>query len=66
MGFRNKLVHPKSRAGDIFGMPVMARVELAELTSACIELALLYFCGYRGEYLDVSTRKMQPVPWEAA
>lgn len=63
VGFRNKLVHPRHRAGDILEMPVMARVELAELVSSYIELALLYFCGYRGEYLDASTRQMHVVPW---
>lgn len=62
-GFRNKLVHPRDRASQIFGTPLMARVELAELATWYCELALLYFCGYEAKYWNRNSGAAEPVPW---
>ena len=63
VGFRNRLVHPRDRASSILSTAVMARVELAELSSWYCELSLLHFCGYQGEYLNRSTLDIEQVPW---
>jgi hypothetical protein len=54
---------PLYRGAAILGTPVVARVELAELASWYCELALLYFCGHRGEYFNRTTLNVEQVPW---
>jgi hypothetical protein len=63
VGFRNRLVHPRDRSSAILSAPLMARVQLAELASWYCELALLYFCGHRGEYLNRISHTVEQVPW---
>jgi hypothetical protein len=67
IGFRNRLTHPRNRAGQIFAAPVEARVELRQLVLWYVELILLRFCGYRGDYLNRHRPGMvgdvEPVPW---
>jgi hypothetical protein len=48
---RNKLTHPGGKAATIFAVPAEARVELRQLALWYVELVLLRFQDYRGDYL---------------
>lgn len=67
IGFRNKLTHPRNRADQIFTAPPDARVELRQLVVWYVELILLRFCGYRGDYVNRhkpgKVGDVEPVPW---
>jgi hypothetical protein len=68
IGFRNKLTHPRDRADQIFAAPPEARVELRQLVLWYVELILLRFCGYRGDYIDRhkpgKVGDVEAVPWK--
>jgi hypothetical protein len=65
--FRNKLTHPGGKATAIFLVPASARVELRQLALWYVELVLLRFLNYRGDY----SNRLEPggvgdvelVPW---
>ena len=46
---------------------MLARAELAQLALRCVELVLLRFCGYQGDYVNrLAARvvgEVEPVPW---
>jgi hypothetical protein len=49
---RNRLTHPGGKTSSIFAAPITARVELRELALWYVELILLRFHGYRGDYVN--------------
>lgn len=65
--FRNMLVHPRDRTRKIFEMPLLAKVELKDLAFWYVELVLLRFIGYRGDYVNRHRAEwvgqIEPVPW---
>jgi hypothetical protein len=64
IGLRNKLTHPGGKATAIFAAPAEARVELRELALWYVELVLLRFHGYRGDYVKRhNVDGVERVPW---
>jgi len=68
IGLRNKLTHPGGEASAIFAAPTKARVELQQLALWYVELILLRFHGYRGDYVNRHKAEyvgeVERVPWE--
>jgi hypothetical protein len=66
-GFRNMLVHPRDQTRKIFEIPLAAKRELQQLAFWYVELILLRFIGYRGEYVNrhhaTHVGQVEPVPW---
>jgi hypothetical protein len=66
-GFRNMLVHPRDRTRTIFEMPISAKLDLQQLAFWYVELVLLRFIGYRGDYVNRHRAgwvgEVEPVPW---
>lgn len=66
-GFRNMLVHPRDRTRTIFEMPISAKLDLQQLAFWYVELVLLRFIGYRGDYVNRQRARwvgeVEPVPW---
>jgi hypothetical protein len=64
---RNKLTHPGGKAATIFAVPHEVRVELRQLALWYVELILLRFQDYRGEYLNRhrtgDVADVERVPW---
>jgi hypothetical protein len=67
IGLRNKLTHPGGKATAIFAAPTKARVELQQLALWYVELILLRFHGYRGDYVNRHKAEyvgeVERVPW---
>jgi hypothetical protein len=65
--FRNTLVHPRDRTRHIFEMPLAAKFDLQALGFWYVELVLLRFIGYRGDYVNRHRAEwvghVEPVPW---
>jgi len=66
-GFRNMLVHPRDRTRTIFELPISAKLDLQQLAFWYVELLLLRFIGYRGDYVNRHRARwvgeVEPVPW---
>lgn len=66
-GFRNMLVHPRDRTRTIFDIPIDAKIDLQHLAFWYVELILLRFVGYRGEYVNRNRARwvgeVEPLPW---
>jgi hypothetical protein len=67
VGYRNLLVHPRDRLRRILDSPTSARAELSQLTLWYVELIILRFCGYEGDYSNRITARVvgevESVPW---
>lgn len=67
IGYRNLLTHPRHRVDRILNAPVLARTELGQLALWYVELVLLRFLNYEGDYVNRLTARavgeVEAVPW---